>query len=113
MHTNRRLLTTAVAAAVLGATLIVAPHATTTAAAASCTTKWTAVQKVAARKPTWNEGPVATPGLPFVHYLRRGATVMSCLVAVGKGGRSEYRECGGIWRIVPGGQVPAACLKRK
>ncbi|MCF3137305.1 hypothetical protein IPZ69_44710 [Streptomyces olivochromogenes] len=96
--------------------MLSAPHFTATAAAATpCSAKWTAVQRAAVRRPAWNDGPVATPGSPFVRYLGKGETVTSCVVAVGRGGGSEYRECGGgsIWRIVPGGQVPAGCLKRK
>lgn len=115
MPTTRRPLITAAAAAVLATTLTTVPHITATAAAAPCATKWTAVQRVAVRRPAWNDGPVATPRSPLVRHLGKGETVTSCVVAVGRGGRSEYRACGGgsIWRIVPGGQVPSGCLKRK
>ncbi|MFI1568223.1 hypothetical protein ACH4ZX_35275 [Streptomyces sp. NPDC020490] len=104
----------AVAVAVLGAALITAPATSTAAASSPCTSKWTAVQRIAVRKPAWNEGAVATTHSPIVRHLRRGETVTSCIVAVGRGGWSEYHECGGgsLWRIVPGGQVPAGCLTR-
>ncbi|MFG2949484.1 hypothetical protein [Streptomyces adustus] len=119
MHLTRRLFTTA-AAFVLATALSTAPPAAAapTASAptvsAPCTSMWEAVQRAAVRKPAGNEGPVATTMSPLVRYLRRGEKVRSCVVAVGRGGRSAYRECGGgsQWRIVLGGQVPARCLKR-
>ncbi|MEU3518874.1 hypothetical protein ABZ770_26960 [Streptomyces sp. NPDC006654] len=114
MHLTGRLLTTAAAAAAVLATgLSTAPPATA-AASASCTSRWKAVRKVAVRRPAWNDGPVATTRSPVVRYLRRGKRVTSCTVAVGRGGWSDYRECGGgsLWRVVPGGQVPARRLER-
>ncbi|MGW2689959.1 hypothetical protein ACWC6I_43270 [Streptomyces sp. NPDC001414] len=118
MHVTRRMLTTTAAvAAVLGAALSAAPPAPAAPsriAAAPCTSTWTAVQRIPVRKPAWNEGPVATTRSPIVRYLRKGERVTSCVVAVGRGGWSQYRECGGgsLWRIVPGGQVPSTCLRR-
>ncbi|MFF4709257.1 hypothetical protein [Streptomyces sp. NPDC001297] len=118
MHSIRRLLTTAAAvAAVLATALSAAPPAPAAPAASPsatpCASTWQAVQKVAVRKPAWNDGPVATPRSPIVRYLRQGERVRSCVVGVGRDA-SAYRECGGgtLWRIVPGGQVPATCLKR-
>ncbi|MFJ8159017.1 hypothetical protein [Streptomyces sp. NPDC094468] len=57
---------------------------------------------------------MATTRSPIVRYLRTGERVTSCVVAVGRGGWSQYRECGGgnLWRIVPGGEVPSTCLRR-
>lgn len=79
----------------------------------SCASTWAAVQRVAVRKPAWNEGPVATTGSPVVRYLRKGERVTSCVVAAGREA-SRYLECGGgrLWRVVHGGQVPARCLRR-
>ncbi|MER6465792.1 hypothetical protein ABT278_35740 [Streptomyces sp. NPDC001228] len=115
MHSIRRLLTTAAAvAAVLATVLSAAPPApAVTSAVALCASTWQAVQKVAVRRPAWNDGPVATPRSPIVRYLRQGEWVRSCVVGVGRDA-SAYRECGGgtLWRIVPGGQVPATCLRR-
>ncbi|MFD7879804.1 hypothetical protein ACFV5G_37955 [Streptomyces sp. NPDC059766] len=114
MHLTRRLSTTA-AAFLLATALSTAPPATAApTASAPCTSMWEAVHKAAVRKPAGNEGPVATTVSPLVRYLRRGEKVRSCVVAIGRGGRSAYRECGGgsQWRIVLGGQVPARCLKR-
>ncbi|MCT9004605.1 hypothetical protein [Streptomyces rhizosphaerihabitans] len=42
--------------------------------------------------PAWNEGWVATTRSPIVRYLHRGERVTSCIVAVGRGSCSEYRE---------------------
>ncbi|MFF4902895.1 hypothetical protein [Streptomyces sp. NPDC001068] len=115
MHSIRRLLTTAAAvAAVLATALSAAPPAPAAAPTATpCASAWRAVQKVAVRRPAWNEGPVATTSSPIVRYLRKGERVWSCVVGVGRDA-SRYRECDGgtLWRIVPGGQVPAGCLKR-
>ncbi|WP_328457545.1 hypothetical protein OG780_42590 [Streptomyces sp. NBC_00386] len=112
MHLTRRLLTTAAAVAALATVLSTAPS--TVAASVPCRATWQAVQKVAVRRPAWNEGPVATTHSPIVRYLRRGERVRSCIVAVGRNSWSQYRECGGgsLWRVVPGGQVPSGCLRR-
>ncbi|MEU2624613.1 hypothetical protein ABZ642_41990 [Streptomyces sp. NPDC007157] len=114
MHLTRRLLTTAAAVAAVLATALSATPPATAAVSAPCTSTWKAVQRVPVRKPAWNEGSVATTRSPVVRYLRRGERVPSCVVAVGRDGWSQYRECGGgsLWRIVPGGQVPARCLER-
>lgn len=86
------------------------------AAVAECTAKWRAVQRVAVRRPGPHEGPVATLRSPVHHYLRKGQTVRSCVVAVARTQNGPaYRACGRagrLWRIVPGGQVPQTCLKR-
>ncbi|MEU9979314.1 hypothetical protein [Streptomyces sp. NPDC051014] len=57
---------------------------------------------------------MATTRSPIVRYLRKGERVTSCVVGVGRDSWSQYRECGGgsLWRIVPGGQVLAGCLRR-
>ncbi|MFD5634822.1 hypothetical protein ACFWJM_11875 [Streptomyces sp. NPDC127077] len=111
MHLTRRLLTTAAAVTAVLATVLSAAPPTP---AAPCTSTWQAVQKVAVRRPAWNEGPVATTRSPIVRYLHRGERVRSCIVAVGRSSWSQYRECGGgsLWRVVPGGQVPSGCLRR-
>ncbi|MEU5314376.1 hypothetical protein [Streptomyces sp. NPDC021562] len=114
MHlTGRLLITAAAVAAVLTTGLSIVPPATA-ATSASCTSEWKAVRKVAVRRPAWNDGLVATTRSPVVRYLRKGERVTSCVVAVGRGGWSHYRECGGgsLWRVIPGGQVPARCLER-
>ncbi|MGC4986036.1 hypothetical protein ACLQ18_36475 [Streptomyces sp. DT193] len=65
MHLTRRLLATAAAVtAALATTLSAAPP--TAAASTPCTSTWQAVQKVAVRRPAWNEGPVATTRSPVV-----------------------------------------------
>ncbi|MFJ3673627.1 hypothetical protein ACIPSE_45020 [Streptomyces sp. NPDC090106] len=107
----------AVVAAVLSVLLVTAPSAPTAVAApaaAPCASKWKATKRVAVRRPAWNEGPIATTRSPVVGHLRKGKIVRSCVVGVGRDSWSEYSECGGgrLWRIVPGGQVPASCLKR-
>ncbi|MFJ9350974.1 hypothetical protein [Streptomyces sp. NPDC101237] len=118
MHLIRRLLTMAAAAAVVIATLVSAapsaPAASAAPRAALCRSTWTAVQRAAVRKPAWNEGPVASTRAPIVRYLRKGERVTSCVIAGGRGGWSQYPECGGgtLWRVVPGGQVPSRCLRR-
>ncbi|GGN40860.1 hypothetical protein [Streptomyces fuscichromogenes] len=85
-------------------------------AARECTSLWRAVERVPVRRPAWNEGPIATSLSPVDHYLRRGQVVRSCTVAVARTeGGPAYRACGGegnTYRIVPGGQVPQACLRR-
>ncbi|MGW5658437.1 hypothetical protein [Streptomyces humi] len=113
MHSRRLFTTAAAVAAVLAAAWSAAPP-TTAAGSAACTSTWKAVRKVAVHRPAWNEGPVATTRSPVVRYLRKGERVTSCVVAVGRSGWSHYRECGGgsLWRVVPGGQVPARCLER-
>ncbi|MGY4928506.1 hypothetical protein [Streptomyces sp. 900105755] len=113
MRLTRCLLTTAAAAVALATTLSTAPPATA-AASAPCVSTWRAVQRVPVRRPAWNEGPVVTTRSPIVRHLRRGERVTSCIVANGRGGWSHYSECGGgsLWRVVPGGQVPAQCLQR-
>ncbi|MER7841522.1 hypothetical protein ABTY98_37970 [Streptomyces sp. NPDC096040] len=111
MCLTRRLLTTVAAvAAVLSAA---APVPAAASVSAPCTSTWAAVQRVPVRRPAWNGGPVAITGSPVVRYLRRGERVTSCVVGVGRD-VSRYRECGGgsLWRVVPGGQVPARCLER-
>jgi hypothetical protein len=112
MH-SRRLLTTAAAVATVLATAWSAAPPSAAAGSSACTSTWKAVRKVAVHRPAWNEGPVATTRSPVVRYLRKGERVTSCVVAVGRGA-SRYLECGGgsLWRVVPGGQVPARCLKR-
>ncbi|MGX1541318.1 hypothetical protein [Streptomyces adustus] len=114
MHLTRRLFTAAAAFVLATALSTAPPAAAAPTASAPCTSMWEAAHKVAVRKPAGNEGPVATTASPLVRYLRRGEKVRSCVVAIGRGGRSAYRECGGgsQWRIVLGGQVPARCLKR-
>ncbi|MGY4983765.1 hypothetical protein ACWCYL_42740 [Streptomyces sp. 900105755] len=111
MRLTRRLFITA--AAVLATAMSAVPPPVAAAGSVLCTSTWAAVQRVAVRKPVWNEGPVATAGSPVVRYLRKGERVTSCVVAVGRDA-SRYRECGGgsLWRVVPGGQVPARCLER-
>jgi hypothetical protein len=111
MHSRRLLTTAAAVAAVLATAWFAAPP--TAAGSAACTSTWKAVRKFAVHRPAWNEGPVATSRSPVVRYLRKGERVTSCVVAVGREA-SRYRECGGgsLWRVVPGGQVPARCLAR-
>ncbi|WP_316783023.1 hypothetical protein [Streptomyces sasae] len=118
MHLPRCLLTTAAGVVAVLATALSAAPPTTAAAAAAvsapCASTWKAVQRVAVRKPAWNEGPVATTRSPIVRYLRRGERVTSCVVAVGGDAWSHYSDCGGgsLWRVVPGRQSPARCLER-
>ncbi|MFF4121750.1 hypothetical protein ACFY0P_51455 [Streptomyces sp. NPDC001714] len=113
MRLTRCLLTTAAAAVAVFTALSTAPSAAA-AASTPCASTWKAVQRVPVRKPAWNEGPVATTRSPIVRCLRRGERVTSCIVANGRVGWSHYSECGGgsLWRVVPGGQVPARCLER-
>lgn len=114
MYPPRRLLTTAAAVAAALTTGLPATPVAGAAVSAPCTSAWKAVRKVAVHRPAWNEGQVATTRSPVERYLRRGERVTSCVVAVGREA-SRYRECGGgrLWRVVPGGQVPARCLERE
>jgi hypothetical protein len=94
-----------------------APAGISAPSAAPCTTKWKVIgEKVAVRRPAWNEPPVATVRTRVDHYLYRGDVVTSCAVALGRThGGPAYRACGKdghLWRIVRGGQVPQTCLKR-
>lgn len=112
----------AVLALALAATVWVPGTAETAAAAdtlaspRACNTWWKATERVPVRRPAWNDGPVATTRSPVHHYLRRGERVRSCREAIARTESGPaYRACGGqghIWQIVPGGQVPRACLKR-
>ncbi|MGY5049899.1 hypothetical protein ACWDE0_30490 [Streptomyces sp. 900105755] len=112
MHPVQCPLTTT--AAVLAASLSAAPPVPAASLRATpCTSTWRAVQKIAVRKPAWNQPPVATTRSPIVRYLRKGEEVRSCVVGVGRD-VSQYWECAGgmLWRIVPGRQMPAGWLER-
>ncbi|ELP69513.1 hypothetical protein STRTUCAR8_00025 [Streptomyces turgidiscabies Car8] len=121
-----RLITTAVvlAATFVGSGAVSAPveaapaqRSVAVPASTPCSTWWEVTgKKVAVRRPSWNEGPVATPSSPVHHYLRKGDRVVSCIVAIARTQSGPaYRKCGrdgSAWRVVQGGQVPATCLKR-
>ncbi|MFD0287634.1 hypothetical protein [Streptomyces lutosisoli] len=122
--TRRWMTAAAMAAATL--TALIAPAGAEAApaltaavhapAAKDCTTMWKAREGVAVRRPGRLDGPVATMHSPIDHYLKKGEAVRSCVVAIARTSSGPaYRACGGeghIWRIVRGGQVPQACLRR-
>ncbi|MGW1537846.1 hypothetical protein [Streptomyces aureus] len=90
------------------------PHAS---ARVVCATKYRVTGRVVAvRRPAWNDGLVAKPNSPVDHYVHRGDVLLSCVEAIARTQSGPaYRKCGragSVWRVVPGGQIPATCVKR-